>query len=326
MRTVKGECLGPPENYRLVEQPEPSVGPGEVRVRVHAISLGYADMLAAGGGHQRKIALPHTPGSEFAGTVEAIGTSVSFPAPGDRMTGVTAFGALAEQIVVPAAAVRPMSPSLSFEEAACLRVDYLTALHALADRGGLIEGERLLVLGAAGGVGRAAVQIGNALGARIVAGASTPSKRAFAGEQGADILIDYSRADWRDVLREAIGAVDIVFDPVGGTLLETAFRCLAWKGRYLVVGFASREIPRLPVNLALVKGAALIGVEVGRFLLEEPEAAALANDRIDALVENGMIHPIVGRVFEMADFAAAMRAVGHGDILGKVVVRTTLPE
>lgn len=229
MRQVIGDVFGAPEQYRLAERPIPSLAANEVRIRVCAAALGYADILAAGGKHQLKPPLPFTPGTEFSGIVDAVSTEVADIAVGDRVIGISRKGALAEQIIVPASAVRRKPATLSFEEAACLRVDYLTAFHALVDRAGLAAGERLLVLGAAGGVGRAAVQIGKAFGAHVIAGASTDAKRACAMEQGADATIDYTRADWREAFRGS-GSVDVVFDPVGGAVFDPAFRSLGWKG------------------------------------------------------------------------------------------------
>lgn len=320
-RCVTADAFGPPNVYRLASHPITALQVGQVRVRVHAAALSYADMLAARGRHQGKAALPFTPGSEFAGIVDATGNVDGF-AIGDRVTGVCASGALAEMATLDALALRHIPASLEMTQAAGLRVNAATALHALADRGMLVPDETLLVLGSAGGVGSAAIQIGKALGARVIAVASSSDKRAFAYGQGADRVIDYVDVQGREVIRQATDGrgVDMVFDPVGGGCFDAAFRSLAWGGRYLTIGFASGTVPNLPLNLALVKGAALIGVEIGRFTTLEPDRARANEVRIERWVAERKLQPTVGQVFPLAAFAEAMTAAYSGAGCGRVVV------
>lgn len=321
-RSVTTDAFGPPDVYRLAQRPILAPRAGQVRVRIHAAALSYADMLAARGGHQAKAPLPFTPGSEFAGTVDATGSDVDNFAVGDRVTGVCASGALAEMATVDAPALRRIPAGLDMAQAAGLRVNSATALHALADRGMLAPGETLLVLGSAGGVGSASVQIGKALGARVIAVASSADKRAFASAQGADSAIDYADVQGREALRQATGGcgVDMVFDPVGGGGFHAAFRSLAWGGRYLTVGFASGTIPSLPLNLALVKGGALIGVEIGRFTTLEPARARANEARIERWVAEGKLRPTIGQLFPLTAFAEAMTAASSGTGCGRIVV------
>lgn len=322
MRAVSSDRLGPPEGYAIVEVPLPDPDDGQVLVRVHAVSLGYADVLVAAGGYQVTPPLPFVPGGEASGTVIATGEGVGRARVGDEVVVSRFSGCLADHVLVVEDEISPKPRGMSFEQAASYRSNYATALHALKDRAAMRAGETLLVLGAAGGVGTAAVQIGKRLGARVIAGASTPAKRDFALAQGADEVLDYSAENWREPLKALNGGrgVDVVFDPVGGALFEPAFRSLAWKGRHIVIGFAGGPIPRLPANLPLLKGAALIGADVRQFALKEPELAE-ANDRqILAWCEDGL-HPPVGALFAFEDFRSAMTAASRGESLGKVVVR-----
>lgn len=322
MRAISADQLGPPENYSIVERALPEPGEGQVLVRVHAVSLGYADVLAAAGGYQVTPPLPFVPGTEAAGTVIAVGPGVSKAAVGDDVLVSRFGGCLADHVLAAEREIHAKPKGMTFEQASSYRSNYATALHALKDRAALAAGETLLVLGAAGGVGTAAVQIGKLMGARVIAGASTQAKRDFALAQGADEVLDYSAENWREPLKALTGGrgVDVVFDPVGGALFEPAFRSLAWKGRHIVIGFAGGPIPRLPANLPLLKGAALLGADIRQFNLKEPELAQ-ANDRqIVAWCEAGL-HPPIGSLFEFEDFRAAMTTASKGESLGKVVVR-----
>lgn len=321
-RYIAADAFGPPETYRLKSRPITAPGTGQVRVRVHAAVLSYADTLAARGGHQAKAALPFTPGSEFAGIVDATGSGVGEFAVGDKVTGVCASGALAEMATVNESALRALPAALSMVEAAGLRVNTATALHALSDRGMLTPGETLLVLGSAGGVGSSAVQIGKILGARVIAVASSAQKRAFALAQGADKAIDYADVQEREALRQATCArgVDMIFDPVGGSIFDAAFRSLAWGGRYLTVGFASGTFPSLPLNLALVKGASLIGVEIGRFTTLEPARARANEARIEQWYCDAKLRPTVNQLFPFEAFGEAMTAASSGAGCGSTVV------
>lgn len=322
MLCVRSERLGPPDQYSLIRLPVPALASDEVLVRVHATSLGYADVLVAAGAYQVKPEVPFVPGSEGSGTVVAIGAGVDRFAPGDRVAVTRFSGMLADHVVATTAELTPIPAGLTFAEAASYGANYATALHGLKDRAALRSGETVLVLGAAGGVGMAAVQIAARLGARVIAGASTPAKRQFAAQHGAEATLDYSKDGWRENLRALTGngGVDIVFDPVGGDLFEPAFRSLAWGGRHLVVGFAGGPIPRLPANLALLKGAALVGVDVRQFSLKEPDLAAANRALIAEWCADGL-RPPVGTTFDFADFRDAMQAASGGRSLGKVVVR-----
>jgi len=275
--------------------------------------------MTALGGYQVKPRLPNTPGSELAGVIDAIGEGVDALALGDR---VSAGGHYAEYVLAPAGAVSPIPERLSFEQAAVSRVDYVTALHGLKDRGRLTPGERLLVFGAAGGVGSAAVQVGKALGGSVIAACSTPEKRAFALHHGADGAIDTQEDGWRDRLREMTGGkgLDVIYDPVCGPLFQAAFRSLAWNGRHLIVGFVGGPIPALPANLSLIKGAAMIGVDVRQAGLFEPEPMHANAEQLRHWFANGTITPPVGRVFSFERFQDALAFAKTGSGMGKAVL------
>lgn len=321
MRKVVGDSLDSLADYRLVETPDPSPGPNEVVIRVAACGLGYVDALVALGRYQVKPPLPHTPGQEIGGIVEAVGDAVIDLRPGDRVMA-TAPGALAERVVAPRRAVWAIPARLGLAEAAALRLNYLTALHGLEDRGAVQAGEQVVVFGAAGGLGAAGVQVAKLMGARVVAVASSPEKRAFCAALGADAVLDTEPEGWRDRLREACGgqAPDVVFDPVCGTLFEPAFRSLGWRGRHLVLGFVGGPIPALRANLTLMKGAALVGVDVRQFGLFEPQRAEAHIARLLAWVDEGRLTPPTGARFTLSDFAEAMDFALSGRALGKVIV------
>ena len=322
MKAVIADELGPPECYALREVPTPEPAAGEVRVRVLAAGVGYFDALMARGGYQVRPPLPFVPGSEFAGIVESCGEGVQSPAPGQCVIGGSFGNVFAEYVCVPAATLMPLPSGLSAEVGAAFLVNYQTAAHALIQRAGLRAGETLLVLGAAGGTGSAAVQVGKCLGARVIAAASSPEKRAFALAAGADLELDYSRPDWRDDLKRlSPGGVDVIFDPVGGDFFEPAFRSLAWGGRHLVIGFAGGAIPRLPANLALLKGASLVGVDLRQAAGRDPAMNAANTRRLLGWVEQGALRPPAGPVFDFADFRGALDAGFSGKSLGKVVLR-----
>jgi NADPH2:quinone reductase len=273
------------------------------------------------GRYQVKPSLPHTPGQEAAGTIAAVGPNVSGLAVGDRVMGQVR-GGFAEYAVAEAATVTRIPAAMSFAQAAGFRINYITALHGLRDRARLAEGEQLLVLGAAGGVGVAAIQIGRILGAEIVAAASSDAKRAFAMAQGAHHTLDTAPEGWRDRLKAACAGrgPDVVFDPVCGPLFEPAFRSLVWGGRHLVVGFVGGPIPALRSNLTLMKGAALVGVDVRQFQLFQPEKAASHIAELLAWVGEGRLVPPVGRSFGLEEFAPALEFALTGQGLGKTVI------
>lgn len=284
-----------------------------------ACGVGYVDALTAVGGYQVKPRLPNTPGSEAAGVIDAIGEGVTDRSVGER---VTTGGGFAEFLLAPVANIAPIPDRLSVEQAAVSRVDYATAVHGLKDRGRLAPGERLLVFGAAGGVGSAAVQVGRALGGYVIAACSTPEKRAFAMQHGADATIDTQEEGWRDRLKELTGGkgLDVIYDPVCGPLFQAAFRSLAWNGRHLVVGFVGGPIPALPSNLSLMKGAALVGVDIRQAGIFQPDALRANADQLRQWFADGTITPPVGRVFRFDQFREALAFARTGAGLGKAVL------
>lgn len=321
MRRVEAGALESISDYQLVDCDRPLPGPKEVLVKVGACGVGYVDALVALGRYQVKPPLPHTPGQEVGGWVEAVGDSVSGLSPGDRVMAAV-HGGFAEYALAPAQAVARIPPQMSFGQAAGFRVNYLTALHGLRDRGAVRPDETVLVLGAAGGVGSAAVQVARQLGARVVAAASTDAKRAFCRDLGADLVIDTSPEGWRDRLNGLLEGrrPNVVFDPVCGPLFQPAFRSLAWAGRHLVVGFVGGPIPALPANLPLIKGAALVGVDVRQFLLfEQPRAAAHQSELLGWIAE-GRLSPPAGQGFALDEFATALQYALSGAGMGKTVL------
>jgi len=321
VKLVRADALDSIADYHLVEDEAPEPGPGEVVVKVAACGVGYVDALVALGRYQVKPALPHTPGQEAGGVVAALGEGVEGLSPGDRVMA-TVGGGFAEYARAPAAYAVKIPDAMSFTQAAGFRINYVTALHGLRDRAALAAGERLLVLGAAGGVGSAAIQVGKILGAGVIAAASTAEKRAFALRHGADQVISTTVEGWRDrlkVLTDGKGP-NVIFDPVCGPLFEPAFRSIAWGGRHLVVGFAGGPLPSLRANLTLMKGAALIGVDVRQFQLFEGRKAQAEVAELLTWVADGRLSPIVGRRFPLEDFAAALEFALTGQGLGKTVV------
>lgn len=323
MKIVQADRLDSIADYQLREVEAPAPGPGEVRIRVAACGVGYVDALVALGRYQVKPPLPHTPGNEVAGWIEAVGEGVKGLAEGDRVMAMARTGGFAEQALAPAIVTTRIPDAMSFEQAAGFRINYLTALHGLRDRAVLQPGERLLVTGAAGGVGLAAVQVGRVLGASVIAAASSEDKRAFALANGATQAIDVDPEGWRDRLKaltEGKGP-DVVFDPVCGKLFEAAFRSLTWRGRHLVVGFAGGPIPALPANLTLMKGAGLLGVDVRQFLLFEGRLAHAHLTELLGWVGEGKLVPPVGRTFAFEAFSDALEFALTGQGLGKTVLK-----
>jgi NADPH2:quinone reductase len=320
-RAVMTDMLGPPEGYRLVGHDPGPPSPTQVRIAIRATGISFVDVLTAAGGYQVKPPLPYIPGSECAGIVEAVGAEVQDLAVGDNVVGSGWGGLFADAVNLPARTVRAMPAALSFEEAAVFPVSYQTAWHALVDRGRLQAGETLLILGAGGATGYAAVQIGKHLGARVIASASSEAKRTLAAAGGADVLIDARGADWRDRVKAVTGGkgVDIVFDPVGGEATDPAFRSLAWNGRHLVIGFPA-GIAALRTNLPLLKGASLIGVDVRQFGIFEPEKSEANRDTVFALAARGRMRPAIARSYKLADFRAAMEDAAAGKSAGRIVL------
>ncbi|HZD21229.1 MAG TPA: NADPH:quinone oxidoreductase family protein [Burkholderiales bacterium] len=324
MKAVLCKQYGPPESLTIEELPSPKAGAGEVVVSVKAASVNFPDVLIIQNKYQFKPPLPFSPGSELAGVIKEVGPGVSGWKAGDRVIAFTTYGAFAEEVKTEATRLLPLPTGMDFVHGAAFLLTYGTSEHALRDRGGLKAGESLLVLGAAGGVGLAAIEIGKALGARVIAGASSEAKLAVCREHGADATINYTSEDLRkrvQALTEARG-VDVVYDPVGGAYTEAAFRSLAWRGRLLVVGFAAGEIPKLPLNLPLLKGAAAVGVFWGDFARREPQAFAASVQQLGQWYSEGRLRPHVSQTLPLEKAAEALRLLASREAKGKIVLTT----
>ena len=324
MKAVVVEAFGPPDSMVIKELPVPTVAGGQVRVKVQAVSIGFVDTLKVQGLYQTKDQLPFTPTMEFAGIVDAVSEGVSGLSPGQSVLGIARNGALAEYVVAQARDLMVLPDGLDPVTAAAFRSNYFTSLYAL-ERGQLRPGEYLLVLGASGGTGISAVQIGKLLGARVIAAASTAEKRQFAVRHGADATVDYTQPNWRDTLKDLTGGrgPDLIYDPVGGDVAIQAFRSIAWNGRHVVVGFASGKISALPLNLALLKGGILLGVDVAQ-IAKEPGGEQLEKRLLAGLVgwlKDGRLKPVVGQVFEFENSKDAFKALTSRTALGKMVVK-----
>lgn len=323
MKAVVVENYSTIDGIAIREIEMPAVPAGNVRVKVGAAAIGFVDGLKVQGLYQTKDPLPFVPGTEFAGVVDAVAGDVTTFKSGMPVLGMTRSGALAEYVSVPTAALRNLPPQVSFETGASFQANYLTGLYALEARAALRSGETLLVLGAAGGVGIAAVQIGKLMGAHVIAAASTAEKRDFAASHGADQTIDYTQANWRDTLKELTGGhgPDVIYDPVGGEVSLQAFRSIAWRGRHLVVGFASGTIPALAFNLPLLKGGALLGVDLAQIQRREPETHTRLIAKLFDWLASGQLQPVVGKVVAFEEFREAFRTMQSRSALGKMIVK-----
>lgn len=323
MKAILCTHFGTPNELELRDIPPPVPGPGEAVVAVKAAALNFFDLLITAGKYQHKPPFPFSPAAEFAGIVEAVGAGVSDVAPGDRVLGSIGWGAAREAIAVPAERLVKMPDGLDFERAAGLTVTYATTLYGLRGRGGLKRGETLVVLGASGGTGLAAIEIGKVLGARVIACASSDEKLAFAREHGADETVNYAKDDFRAALKRLGGerGVDVVYDPVGGPYAEPAVRALGWEGRYLVIGFAAGDIPKLPLNLVLLKSCDIRGVLWGAWTLREPKAQQAMMTEIVRWCADGKLSAHVHAVYPLADIAAALTAIAERKAMGKIVLR-----
>jgi NADPH:quinone reductase len=319
MQAACCRAYGPPESLVLEEVPDPVPGPGQALVEVSAASVNFPDLLVIAGSYQVRRPLPFVPGSEFAGTVAGVGDGVTDVVPGDRVCGSVGAGAFAERLVAPAAALWPVPAGVPLADAAAFKVTYLTAYHALRTVAELRTGEWAVVLGAAGGVGLAAVDLAGQLGARVVAVASTRPKREACRARGADVVLD-ATGNLKEQLKHVKGGgADVVVDPVGGRT-EQAVRACRWGARYVVVGFASGEIPRLPLNLILLKGVTVQGLEVRTFAEHLPAQAARDRRELSALYSAGRIRPHIGARYPLAKLADALRLVADREAIGKVLV------
>jgi NADPH2:quinone reductase len=291
-------------------------------VAVRCAGVSYVDVLTARGRYQLELPLPFVPGSEFSGLVEAVGDGVDPALLGAPVMATMLGGALSEAVIVPASRASVIPPSMDFATAAIFRASYVTAYHALVHRGRVAAGETVLVLGAGGAVGYAAVELARAFGAKVIASASSPEKRALAMQGGATAAVDSRSKTWREDVRAANEGrpVDIVVDPLGGEATEPAFRSLAWNGRHLVIGFAAGHIPKVATNLALLKGASLVGVDARQFGEYEPERAAQVFPALLALYDAGHLHPPIARRYPFERFAEAMQAAESGSLAGRIIV------
>lgn len=332
MRALLSHEPGGPETLRITEVPAPQPGPGELLVRVHAAAINYPDVLIIEDRYQLKPPRPFAPGGEIAGVVTAVGEGVTDWAPGDRLIAVPGFGGLVEQIVIPAKSAFRLPDGRSYTDGAALLLTYATSIHALWDRGGLQAGQALLVLGAAGGVGLAAVELGKARGARVIAAVSSEEKAEAARKAGADEAIVYPRGPFdkagqkalADQFKAAVGpaGADVIFDPVGGDYAEPALRAIAWEGRYLVVGFPA-GIPKLPLNLTLLKSCDVCGVFWGAFAMRDPKANAAHVADLFRLWDEGKIAPVVSAIYPLERAGEAIAALADRQVIGKLVVEIT---
>ena len=306
---------------RIGEMPDPTPLPGTASVAVRAAAVNFQDLLVVAGQYQIKPELPFVPGNEFAGVIETANGVGDF-APGDRVVGFVGTGAMAERATAFPGAITRLPDHIDFEIGAAIPVAYGTSYHALVDRARLRADETLLVLGAAGGVGVAAVQIGKALGAKVVAAVSSDEKAVVVRDAGADEVIRYDQVPLRDGIAAATSGagVDVVYDPVGGEATELALRSTNWNGRLLVVGFTSGDIPHIPLNLTLVKGNSMVGVFWGRFNIEEPARSAENNQIVMDWVADGTLRPLVQKTFPLDDAVQALRWVAERRVVGRVVV------
>ena len=329
MRALLSHEPGGPETLRLDELPDPQPGPGELLVRVRAAAINFPDVLIIEDKYQLKPPRPFSPGGEIAGEIEAIGDGVQGWTVGDRVIAVSGFGGLAEKIVVPARAAYRLPEERSFEEGAALLLTYATSIHALLDRGKLQAGQTLLVLGAAGGVGLAAVELGKAYEARVIAAVSSEEKAQAARDAGADEAIVYPQGPFdkagqkalAQLFKETVGpaGADVIYDPVGGDYTEAALRSIAWEGRFLVVGFPA-GIARLPLNLTLLKSCDVCGVFWGAFAARDPKANAAHVETLFKLWRQGMISPKVSATYPLERAGEAIRAIAERRVIGKLVV------
>ena len=329
MKALLSHAPGGPETLRIDELPDPVAGPGELLIRVRAAAINFPDVLIIEDKYQMRPPRPFAPGGEIAGEVEAVGEGVTGWQVGDRMIAVPGFGGLAEKIVISAKAAIPLPASRSFVDGAALLLTYATSIHALYDRGKLASGQTLLVLGAAGGVGLAAIELGKAKGARVIAAVSSEAKAAAAREAGADAAIIYPTGpfdrDGQKALAEQFkaavgpGGADVIYDPVGGGYAEPALRSIAWEGRYLVVGFPA-GIPKLPLNLTLLKSCDVCGVFWGAFAARDPKANAAHVATLFRLWDEGKIGPKVSATYPLERGGEAIAALAARAVIGKVVV------
>lgn len=322
MKALLCKAFGPASTLVLEDIPAPDIKKNEILLDIHAAGVNFPDTLIIEGKYQFKPPFPFSPGGEAAGVISAVGENVTHLKPGDRVMALTGWGSFAEQVAAPNYNVLSIPESMDFTIAAAFSMTYGTSMHALKQRANLQPGETLLVLGASGGVGLAAVEIGKALGARVIAAASSAEKLEVARNAGADELINYTDTSLKDEIKRLTNGngADVIYDPVGGDLFDQAIRAIAWNGRLLVVGFASGRIPELPVNLALLKGASVVGVFWGSFAQRQPQDNAANFKQLFAWFEEGKLKPLVSQVYPLERAGEAIDALGGRRAVGKVVV------
>jgi len=324
MKAVLCKAYGPPENLVVEELPTPQPGPGQVRVGVHACGVNFPDTLIIQGTYQFKPELPFSPGGEVAGVIQALGEGVTGFAIGQRVIAATTWGGYAEEVLAETKRLIPMPEAMDFRTAAAFTLTYGTSHYALKDRAQIKPGETLLILGAAGGVGLAAVELGKAMGARVIAAASSDEKLALCAVHGADATINYATEDLRARIKDLTNGrgIDVVYDPVGGDLSELALRSMAWNGRFLVVGFAAGRIPSLPLNLPLLKGCSVVGVFWGAFTRNEPERNAANLQELLQWWSQGLLKPHVSAVYPLERAVEALSDLVQRRVQGKAVLVT----
>jgi len=323
MKAVLCTHFGTADQLELADIAPPHAAPGEAVVRIKAAALNFFDTLIIAGKYQQKPPFPFSPVAEFAGIVESTGTGVTEVSPGDRVMTFLGWGAAREAIAAPAQQLIKLPPGLDFDRAAGLCITYGTSLYALRERAQLKAGETLAVLGASGGAGLAAVELGKLMGARVIACASSDEKLAFARAHGADETINYAKENLREALKQHGGehGIDVVYDPVGGPYAEPAVRSLAWQGRYLVVGFTAGEIPKIPLNLVLLKSCDIRGVFWGSWSKRDPQAQHALLGDVARWATEGKLSAHVHAAFPLADIAAAMKLISDRKVMGKIVLR-----
>ena len=322
MKAILCKTYGPPSSLVLEEIESPKPGLKDVLVSVKACGLNFPDTLIIQGLYQFKPELPFIPGSDLAGIVKAVGAEVKHLSVGDEVFGFVPFGALAEEVIVPSTACFRKPETMDYTVAASFMMAYGTSYHALKDRAKLKEGETLLVLGASGGVGLAAVELGKRMGARVIAAASTDEKLALCAEYGADLTINYEQTELKTTIKELTKnkGADVIYDPVGGDYSESAFRGIAWNGRFLVVGFATGTIPRIPLNLPLLKGASIVGVFWGGFAMGNPKANMENTLRLMQWYEEGKLKPHIHKTYPLREISNALEVMMQRKVRGKLVV------
>jgi NADPH:quinone reductase len=323
MKAILCTHFGTPDQLELADIAPPHAAPGEAVVRVKAAALNFFDTLIIAGKYQQKPPFPFSPVAEFSGVVESTGAGVTEVSPGDRVMTFLGWGAAREAIAAPAQQLIKIPEQLDFDRAAGLCITYGTSLYALRERAQLKAGETLAVLGASGGAGLAAVELGKLMGARVIACASSDEKLAFARAHGADETINYATENLRDALKQHGGehGIDVVYDPVGGPYAEPAVRSLAWQGRYLVVGFTAGEIPKIPLNLVLLKSCDIRGVFWGSWSKREPQAQHALLGDVARWAADGKLSAHIHAAFPLADIAAAMKLISDRKVMGKIVLR-----